>query len=175
MLAGQRGAARVLVVDEELEHLLLLFVRGGDLSEPIFVPLEERGPDAAAPEGRVDEAALRVGARAIDFLIPPHATVGNRSAVHLRDEQVALGVGAFQMRVVGCDSLCRLDPVRALAFGEGRDEAGEVRIVGLSPERPEDGDLERGKLGHVLILPLHRSDRVRARGSLPSRAPDRWS
>ena len=125
----------------------------------VLVPGEEGRADSPLRERGIHEADLRVGARPVDLLIPGHTAVGDRPTVDLGDEQVALGVAALEVVVVGGHAFDRLDAIQSLSSNDGVDDADEMHVVGAALEGPEDdiGDLR--KRWHVRnhYHPIHRN------------------
>jgi hypothetical protein len=123
------------------------FVVCRELAQPRLVPRVQRPADATASVRRIDEPDELVDA-AVDLVVPPDAAVGDRDAVDLCDEQVALGVAAVEVVVRRRNRLRRLDPVVSLAARRRGDDASEVGVVGGTPEHPEVDAVEPGKCRH---------------------------
>jgi hypothetical protein len=150
--ADERGQCRVAVVAPGLVHLLGRIVLGGDLAEALAAPGEERAADATATEPGVEEAVLPVDARPVRLLIPPDASVPDRLAADLGDQQIAGRIAAHEVVVAGGDGLGRLDPILAFALRARGDDLREVRVVRRIAVHPERDTVEPGTRKHPVIV-----------------------
>ena len=132
--AVQRRRSDVSIVVPDLEELFADVMLARDLTQPALVPREERRADPAASHVWIEEADVLVQMWSVGFLVPPDAAIRHGAAVHLRDDEVAVGIAPLEVLVPGGDSLDSLDAFVADSLRPGGDDSREVRVVGRPRE-----------------------------------------
>ena len=107
----------------------------------------------------------------VGFLVPPDAAVPHGAAVHLRDDEVAVGIAPLEVLVPGGNSLDSLDAFVADALRPGGDDSREVRVVGRPAKRAECDSVDLlNLLRCVHVTPSSRQCRPAACGAVTARA-----